>query len=131
MWKSRFQNFHCCERKNICTFIFYIREVNVYICTEDVWEDVEQTELLSLRIGIGKEEGCIKVSFLVYTFIHSFSKYWLNFYYVAAMGIQMRPLLCVEGEADDKKLHKWTAQFQTQFQHIKVYAEKEMGWYDG
>lgn len=30
-----------------------------------------------------------------------------------------------------KKLHKWTAQFQTQFQHIKVYAEKEMGWYDG
>ena len=63
------QNFHCCERKNICTFIFYIREVNICICTENVWEDVEQTELLSLGIGIGKEESCIKVSFLVHSLV--------------------------------------------------------------
>lgn len=132
MWKSRFQNFHCCERKNICTFIFYIREANVWICTENVWEDVEQIELLSLGIGIGKEEGCIKVSFLVYTFIHSFSKYWLNFYYVAAMALQMRPLLCVEGEADDKKKNYINEQhnFRHNFNTLRS-MQKKMGWYDG
>ena len=132
MWKSRFQNFHCCERKNICTFIFYIREANVWICTENVWEDVEQIELLSLGIGIGKEEGCIKVSFLVYTFIHSFSKYWLNFYYVAAMALQMRPLLGVEGEADDKKKNYINEQhnFRHNFNTLRS-MQKKMGWYDG
>ena len=36
---------------------FYIREVYVCICTENIWDDVEQTvELLSLGIGIGEKK---------------------------------------------------------------------------
>ena len=44
-------------KKEYMHIYFYIREVYVCICTENIWDDVEQTvELLSLGIGIGEKK---------------------------------------------------------------------------
>ena len=131
MWKSRFQNFHCCERKKYMHIYFLHKRGKCLNMHRKCLGRCRTNWVTVSGNWYWERRGLHKVSFLVYTFIHSFSKYWLNFYYVAAMGLQMRPLLCVEGEADDKKNYiNEQHNFRHNFNTLRS-MQKKMGWSDG